>query len=212
MEFDVKVNYIAQTEFDDDTAKHISNNKYNTVSEYKENLRKELEDSLEYQNKQIILSKILENVTIVASAEKQTEYIFSLLCEQVESYVDQYAALGYKLTFGEMLKNMSGYNSIDELRAYAQEFAASEKGQLAIKQNTLLYAIIVSEQIEMTEDDYNTELEELSKEMNKTVEQLYEEYTEEFIRVYLNEQILLDKAEKSLEDMIATCECVLKSN
>lgn len=212
VEFDVKVNYIAQTNFDDDTAKHISNNKYNTVSEYKENLRKELEDSLEYQNKQIILSKILDNVTIIASAEKQTEYIFSLLCAKVESYVDQYASFGYKITFGEALKNMGGYNSIDELRKYAQEVAASDEGQLAIKQNTLLYAIIVSEQIEMTEEDYNTELEKLSKEMNKTVDKLYEEYTEEFIRIFLKERILLDKAEKSLEDMIATCECVLKNN
>ena len=212
VEFDVTINFIAQTNFDDDTASHISNKKYTTVDAYRENLRKELEESLKNQNDQVVLLEILNNVTVVASSEKQYEYMFAILCEQVDYYVDYYAQFGYKMTFGEMLKQLTGYNSIDELEKYTQELIASEDAQLIIKQNILPYAIIASEQIEMTEEDYNAKLEELCEEQKKTAEELYEAYTEEFIRAFLKEIVLMEKAEKCLEDMIDTCVCVEKSN
>lgn len=190
-EFEVKINYIAKTTFDNATASYISNNTYKTVSEYRQSVRKDLEDALKEQNNQSILLEILNNATVVASVEKQNEYIFGLFCAEVDYYVEMYQAYG--ISFGDMLKQF-GFNSVAELREYSEEYAKSENGQLTIKSSALNYAIIEAEKFEITDEEYKEALKKLCEDNKKTEEELYEEFTEATIKSYIEENILIEKA------------------
>ncbi len=198
VEFDVKINHIAKTTFDDATASHISNKKYTTVTAYRQNLRKELEEALKEQNKQSILLEILNNITIVASTEKQNEYVFGMLCSTIEYYVEYYSSFGYKVTFGDMLKQL-GFDSVDALTKYSEEYAKSESGILEIKSQILPYALIAAEDIAVTDDDYKKFIADEVESSKKTEAEIVEMYGGEEV---IKQIILLDKAEARLLEII----------
>ena len=194
VEFDVTVNYIANTVLNNGLVSKITNQQYTTISEYRQFLREDLQAALDEQNNQAIVLAILNNATLVATEEKQNEYVFGTLCANVAGYVEMYASYGMPVSFVDMLKQLTGFNSVEEFREYSANYAKSAQGQLAIKSSVLYHAIIEAEKFEITDEEYNEVLGQLCENMGMTAEALYEEFTEEFVRNYIEENILLEKA------------------
>ncbi len=179
VEFEVKVNYIAKTEFTDDAANYISNGQYKTKKEYIQSIKDSLQEELDTHNKEQIWNTILANATVIEIPQQQFDYIYNDFVSKVQYYVDMYAMYGMSYTFDQMLQ-MFGFADIDALKAYANDY---------IKNDLVYYAIMQAEQLEVTDAEYRAFLDTLIEQTGKTEEEIFKEYTEEYIK----EQILYNK-------------------
>lgn len=198
VEFDVKIGYIAKTIFDNDAAKYISNDQYKTAKEYKDYLKNTGNTNLKSYNEQFIWSTIIDNSDFIEIPKQQYDYYYHSYADELQSYADQMG-----MSMDDFLKTYAnyfglGFSSLKELEELANNL---------VKQELVAFAIMKAENFQMTEDEYNAKLKELSDSMKKTPEELYKEYTEEFIRDFINEQVLMNK----VTDFVTTQnECVKK--
>ena len=179
VEFEVKVNYIAKTEFTDDAANYISNGEFKTAKEYIQSIKDSLQEELDTHNKEQIWNTILENATIIEIPQQQFDYIYNSFVSEVQYYVDMYAMYGMSYTFDQMLQ-MFGFANVDALKEYANSY---------IKNDLVYYAIMQAEQLEVTDEEFRAFMDTLIEQTGQTEEQLLEEYTEEYIK----EQILYNE-------------------
>ncbi len=185
VEFEVKVNYIAKTDFTNDTASYISDGKYKTVKEYRSYLAEEANAQLASLNQQYIWSTVIGNATFIEIPAQEVDYWYYTYASDLESYasmmgmnLDDFLKAGYGGYFG-----INAY-SVDELKNMMIEL---------VKEELVMYSIMKAEQLEMSEEEYQEALEELAAELQTTAEKLYEDYTEDFIRDYLKQRVLMNK-------------------
>lgn len=184
--FEVKVNYIANTEFTDTLADYVSNGQYKTVKEYRDYLRKSVNTQLENLNNQLIWSKALENVTVIEIPQQHYDYVYYSYAEQLQSYADMMG-----MSLDDFLK--TGYGAAYfRINAYSLEQFKALVNEM-VKEEIFIQAVINAEQFEMTEEEYNEVLDDLIEELGTTVEQLYADYTEDFIRDYIRQDVLTNK-------------------
>lgn len=155
--FDVTVNSVSEKitpKLDDEFVKKESETS-KTVAEYREEIRKMLEEDEKAQKEEFlkteIFMKALENSEIIPSDES----IETFYNKQLIAYNDQAAA------FGLELKDLLAFQGMDLETFQHQIRAASSEGA---KQTLLMNAISEKEKLEVTEEDKEKLAEELGYE------------------------------------------------
>ena len=181
--FEIKINYIAQTNLTDGWVKEYSGGERATVAEFLEDIKSELNASIEQQNNQLLWNELTKGATVIEIPQQQFDYIYNAFCEEVNYYVQMYAMYGMSYTFEEML-GMFGFKSTDELKEYAKDY---------IKSDLVVYAIMQAEGLEITDEEFEALLGELIESTGKTREEVIQNYGGE---ESLKQTMLLNKVNK----------------
>ena len=186
--FEVKINYIAQTNFTDGWVKEYTNGQQTTCEEYKNYIRDGFNEEIEQENIALMWKAIIDNATFVEIPEQEFNYWFDYYKSEVEYYVYYYSMFGYKVTYEEMLV-MFGFENEEALRNWVTEEI--------VKTELVTFAIIQAEGFVATDEEYRIFLDILVEDTGKTEEELLETYGEEYIR----QQLVLNDVDKKVYEL-----------
>ncbi len=167
-------------ELDDEFAKDVS--EFETLEDYKKDLKEKVKERKEHQatheRESKAIEKLVENVVVdIPSA---------MIDSEVEQMVQQFSQnLAYQ---GMTLEQYLGYTNTT-----SEDFKTSLKpnAEKDVKLKLALEFIAKEEKIEVTDDEINEKIEELSKQYgNENSSSLKEN---ESVRAYMKEKILQDK-------------------
>ncbi|MGN1266858.1 MAG: trigger factor [Dorea sp.] len=150
-----------------------------TVEEYREEMRKVLEES----NKEYVKTELIETVwEAVLENTEVTEYPEEDLNAAVQEFYDYYqkGADYYEMDFADFLEQKQGVTE--------EEFeeAVTEQAKANVKEDLVVALIAEKEKIELTDEEYTAAQEELAEEMSyESVEKMIEDATEEAVRKYI---------------------------
>lgn len=196
--FHIKLKTIQKTEIpelDDDFAADVSD--FNTLDEYRANIRKELEEQAEenFKNEKqtVVLKKAMENAEIdipKAMIEEELNY----LMQQVR----------YRMAYSGV--NMEDYLKYTgtTLQKFRENYRAQAEAE--VRKDLVVDAIVKTENIEVTDDELNKEIEKYAKEAGKTDEEYRKTLNDDMlanIREYL-------KREKVPEMLVSNAEITEK--
>ncbi len=185
--FDIKINYIAQSEEPTDALiKECTSNQYETLEAYKTYIKSNLESQIKDNNINLLWDAVYDNATVISIPQEQADYWYYYYRDMIEYYVQYYAMFGYTVTYDEMLTQM-GFANDDELKEYAEEVATAE---------LVLFAIMQAEDITATDEEYEKLVSELMASESKTREEIIAEYGEDQMR----QDIMISKTEAFVED------------
>ena len=181
--FKVTLNSIAKKELptlDDEFARDIS--EFETLKDYRQSVKEKLEKKVAAENKAskeiAVFDKLLEN-TEVAIPEPMVE-------EQVENLIKQTEQeLSYQ---GMTIDTYCQYLGVDKEVMKSNFKVQAEKD---VKFRLAMEAVIKLEDIEVTEEDINTKIDELVKQYGKEEENNFK--NNENIKQYLTEQLKQEK-------------------
>ena len=185
--FHVIINSVQRVpELTDEVAAEVADGK--TVEEYKESVRQELTDTetlTQEQNvKYDLIDQVYDNATINGYPEDKlefyTKYAKYMYAQQAEAY-------------GMTLEDMCAAYGMTE-----EEFMTSleESYKEMLSQEMVLKAVAETENLEVTDEDYQDGVTKYAEELSVDEDALIEQYGEN----YLRNQILLDKALDFLYD------------
>ena len=185
--FHVIINSVQRVpELTDEVAAEVADGK--TVEEYKESVRQELMDTetltQEQNAKYDLIDQVYDNATINGYPEDKlefyTKYAKYMYAQQAEAY-------------GMTLEDMCAAYGMTE-----EEFMASleESYKEMLSQEMVLKAVAETENLEVTDEDYQDGVTKYAEELSVDEDALIEQYGEN----YLRNQILLDKALDFLYD------------
>lgn len=189
--FKCHINEIKRKErptFDDDFIQDIS--EYNTVSEYKEDLRKKLTEEYEAD-----FNKKKEDLAVEKAAENATVEIPELMIEtQTDNLLEQHfnTLKGYGLDIQKYME-MTGMN-IDQMRGIMREEAEKR-----CKVSLVLEAISEAENFNVTQEEMDARIEEMAKQYTLELEQVKEVMNASNGET-LKQEIALSKAVKMITD------------
>lgn len=162
--FEVKVNEIKETEvpaLDDEFAKDVS--EFDTLEEYKEDIRKNIQEreehKLKHEVEDVVVEKVVENAEMVIPD--------AMVQAEVDRMLNEF---DYQLrSQGISLNDYFKYTNIDE-----EEFKDNLKGDAKKKVETdlTLEKVVEAEAIEATDEEVDQELEEMAKQYGQEVEEL----------------------------------------
>ena len=177
VEFEIKVNYIAETHFTDAWVKEYTNDQYKTTDEFVQYLKDSINPEIKNANVEALWVKIMENATLVKMPQQQYDYITNQMRVEVEGYViySQYY-WGEQLDYLGVLKQL-GFKDEAEFEKYIDEYATSY-----VKSELVLHAVMQAENITVTDEEYRTFMDTLMESTGKNEEALLEQYGEEKIR------------------------------
>lgn len=162
--FQVKVNEVKQKHLpalDDEFAKDVSD--FDTLDEYKADLRKQLEErkkeEAEQQKRDTVVEKAAEN----ASVEIPNAMIEQEIDRMLQNLEQQLSMQGMNL---DIYKQVSGVDD-DGLREQAKSEAEKR-----VKNSLVLEAIAKAEDVEVTEADIEEELQKMSEQFNRPLEEI----------------------------------------
>ncbi len=177
---DIKVEELP--ELDDEFAKDVS--EFETLDEFKEDIRKNLEkmeeERLQMNYRQNVLDKAVEGMKV----ELHDVMIQDAKNRMYEDYKRQLSSYGIDVS--QYLK-ASG-KSEDEIKDSMTEEATKQ-----LKQEAFLKTLVKTEKIEVTDEDLDKEFEALSKQYNKPLEEIREVF-KGFYLENLKEDISYKKA------------------
>ena len=148
-------------EIDDEFAKDVS--EFDTLEEYKEDLKKTLTERKEKAAETTLRNKMLETAVANASVEIPA----AAIDEQCDQMIEQYAqTLSYQ---GMNLNQYMQYTgtTMESLRASVRPDAERQ-----LKENLVLEAIAKAEAIEVTDEDVENEIADMAKNYGMEVEQI----------------------------------------
>lgn len=177
VEFEIKVNYIAETHFTDAWVKEYTNDQYKTTDEFVQYLKDSINPEIKNANVEALWVKIMENATLVKMPQQQYDYITNQMRVEVEGYViySQYY-WGEQLDYLGVLTKL-GFKDEAEFEKYIDEYATSY-----VKSELVLHAVMQAENITVTDEEYRIFMESLRKSTGKTEEEILAQYGEEKIR------------------------------
>jgi trigger factor len=181
--FKVTLNSISKKELpalDDEFVKDIS--EFETLKDYKQSVKEKLEKRVQAENKAAketaVFDKLLENTDVVVPE--------SMILEQVENIVKQ---TEQELSMqGMTLDNYCKYLGVDKDVMKANFKVQAEKD---VKFRLALEAVAKLENIEVSDEDINTKIDELVKQYGKEEENNFK--NNENIKRYLTEQLKQEK-------------------
>lgn len=162
--FKVKVNEIRRKRLpalDDEFAKDVS--EFDTLAEFKEDLRKKLEEQAKQREDDEIKNQVVEKVAQEAKIDLPEVMIRDEAHHMVHEFEDRLRAQGLSLDL------YFQFTGMDEEALMDQYMESAEK---RVRANLTLEAIAEKEGIEPTEEEMNQEIEELSKLYRTTREEL----------------------------------------
>ncbi len=168
-------------ELDDEFASNVS--EFETLEDYKKDIRKHLQENLEARLKREDDNNIIE--TIVKSSEVEIPQV--LVEKQLDMFVDDFkmrlSYQGYKLEDYLKQVNMTMQQLRDERREQAKE---------VVKTRLVLEAIVKQEKLEVTEEELDAKLKETADKYNKSLEDYKKSLGDRNIAYYQND-ILMNK-------------------
>ncbi len=188
--FTVTINYIAQTKFTDEWVKTFSEGAQETCDEYREYVRKTVNDIFKESNTVLLWEKIMDNATVIEIPQQQIDYVYSEFRKEVENYAQMFG-----VTYEEFLK--SGYAAYFLGINYTTEAEIIEAIKESLTYEIVRLAVVQAEGIVATDEEYGIMLETLVEQMGKTEEEVLQQYSEEYIR----QQIVLNKLDGVVYDL-----------
>lgn len=183
--FKVKVHEIKRKELpelDDEFAKDVS--EFETLAEFKEDLKKQLEARKEQEGKAARESALVDKIGENAEVEIPEAMIQGEVQNMVRDFDNRLHAQGMNL---DMFLNFSG-QTIDDLKAQMQGDAEKR-----VRNNLVLEQIAKAEEIEATEEEINKELADMAEAYKRTPEDIRNILAANGSLGSLNEEILLRK-------------------
>lgn len=177
VEFEIKINYIAETHFTDAWVKEYTSDQYKTTDEFVEYLRTSINEDIKDANLESIWLAIAEKATLDKIPQQQYDYIYHAMKDEVEGYViySQYY-FGQQLDYAGVLVQL-GFKDEAEFEEYVDEYAKAY-----IKSELVIYAVLQAENIGVSDEEYRIFMDSLVESTGKTEEALLEQYGEEEIR------------------------------
>ncbi|MDX9916433.1 MAG: trigger factor [Gudongella sp.] len=139
-------------EIDDEFAKDVS--EFDTLDEYKESIKKELEESLKEQEKIDIENQIVEKVVEMSTLEVPPAMIDSQVDNEIKDFEYRVSMQGFELDKYLELTGMNLESLRDNFRPVAEK---------RVKADLVLEAIAKAENIEVTDEDIDNELRKLAE-------------------------------------------------
>ncbi|MGN1207927.1 MAG: trigger factor [Christensenellales bacterium] len=183
-QFDVTIKEVREKqlpELDDDFAKNYS--EFETLDEYKKDIEKSLlsekEKQAKYKAENDLIDKITENATVEVSE--------TLIEKQIDEFIKdfEYRLMYQGLKLDDYLKHMN--TTMKELRDSRRDDAIQ-----TAKTKLVLEEILKREKIEVSEEELNQKLVEMSEARNINLEDFKKSLSEEFFnRIY--GQMVTDK-------------------
>ena len=194
--FKVKLNELSYTELpelDDEFAKDVS--EFDTLDEYKESLRKELQqtndEQAEGEFRTAIMKQACDNMTV--------EIPKVMVDDKVEEVLRNYAA-----NFGLTDRDLS-LDKLIEMFGLSEEVVNNNlrpNAEMQVKSELLLDAIIKAEDIQVTDEETEEYLSKMAENIGAKVEEVKQYFGEGFIST----EIKKDKASKLIFDSAVVAE------
>ena len=146
-------------ELDDEFAKDVS--EFDTLEEYKANIRKTLQENAENSSRDEFLDKILEQITAEMEGEIPDAYIDERTQEQIEQFAQRLQQQGISLDMYIKMFNIPQEEFVANLRKTAEK---------QLREELVLTKIADLEDIQVAEEDKEAEFEKLAKQYGVEVD------------------------------------------
>lgn len=190
-EFKVKIKEIKVKELpelDDDFAQDVSN--FDTIAEYKEDLKKKLaenkEEALKREREETVIGKIIEN----AQMDIPEQMVEAQTRQMTQEFAQRLSSQGLSIDQYMQFTGLTPQKMIEELKPQALK---------RIQSRLVLEAVVAAENIETSEDELNKEIENMASMYQMEVDKLKEVIGEEE-----KKQISLDLAVQKAVDMVTS--------
>lgn len=190
-EFKVKIKEIKVKELpelDDDFAQDVSN--FDTMAEYKEDLKKKLtenkEEALKREREEVVIGKIIEN----AQMDIPEQMVDAQTRQMTQEFAQRLSAQGLSIDQYMQFTGLTPQKMIDELKPQALK---------RIQSRLVLEAVVAAENIETSEDELNKEIENMASMYQMEADKLKEVIGEEE-----KKQISLDLAVQKAVEMVTS--------
>ena len=170
---------------DDEFAKDVS--EFDTLEEYKKDLAAKLQENKEKEAKQALEAEVISKVAEAATVEIPAAMIATEQSYMLRDFENRLSSQGMNL---DLYYQFSGQ---DEAALLEQMKGDAEKRVL---NNLVLEAVAKAENLTVSEEDVNVELEELSKLYNRPAEEIRSIFAQNGNLENLSEDLLLRKAIK----------------
>ena len=188
-EFKVKIKEIKVKELpelDDDFAQDVSN--FDTIAEYKEDLKKKLaenkEEALKREREETVIGKIIEN----AQMDIPEQMVEAQTRQMTQEFAQRLSSQGLSIDQYMQFTGLTPQKMIEELKPQALK---------RIQSRLVLEAVVAAENIETSEDELNKEIENMASMYQMEVDKLKEVIGEEE-----KKQIGLDLAVQKAVEMV----------
>lgn len=172
--FTITVNSIAP-ELNDEFVQSVSTES-TTVEEYKEEMKKALEEDAELSYESSLMTAVWEVISENTEVYEYPEEDVQALVEQVVSYYESYAE-AYGTDYETLIVEQMG-STVEDFEAQLEEMAKE-----SIKEEMIIQAIAEKEKIEMDDETYEAELEKIATTNGYTsVDELKEAFEEEDLK------------------------------
>ncbi len=190
-EFEVTLHEVEEKilpELNDEFASNVS--EFETFEEYKADIKRHMEESLEAQLERENENKLLEKITSLAEVDVPKVMVEA----QLDSYVkDMETRLSYSgIKMDEYLKHMN--ITLDQLRENNREHA-----EKTVKTRLVLEAIIKELKLSASQEEIMKKVEELASKYGKTADD-YKKVLNEKQYIYFENEIIFDKLIKYLKE------------
>ena len=190
-EFKVKIKEIKGKELpelDDDFAQDVSN--FDTIAEYKEDLKKKLaenkEEALKREREETVIGKIIEN----AQMDIPEQMVEAQTRQMTQEFAQRLSSQGLSIDQYMQFTGLTPQKMIEELKPQALK---------RIQSRLVLEAVVAAENIETSEDELNKEIENMASMYQMEVDKLKEVIGEEE-----KKQISLDLAVQKAVEMVTS--------
>lgn len=190
-EFKVKIKEIKVKELpelDDDFAQDVSN--FDTIAEYKEDLKKKLaenkEEALKREREETVIGKIIEN----AQMDIPEQMVEAQTRQMTQEFAQRLSSQGLSIDQYMQFTGLTPQKMIEELKPQALK---------RIQSRLVLEAVVAAENIETSEDELNKEIENMASMYQMEVDKLKEVIGEEE-----KKQIILDLAVQKAVEMVTS--------
>lgn len=157
--FDVKINEVKTKELpelDDEFAKDVS--EFDTLLEYKDSIKKDLEESLKSQEKVETQNKVVDKVIEISEVELPEAMIETGIENEVNDFEYRIKQQGF---------DMKQYLELTGTTQEDLELNFRPTAEKRVKADLVLEAVAEAEKIEATEEDLDKELEKLAEQYSK---------------------------------------------
>lgn len=187
--FNVKIKEIKVKELpelDDDFAQDVSN--FDTIAEYKEDLKKKLtenkEEALKREREEAVIGKIIEN----AQMDIPEQMVDAQTRQMTQEFAQRLSSQGLSIDQYMQFTGLTPQKMIEELKPQALK---------RIQSRLVLEAVVAAENIETTEEELDKEIENMASMYQMEVDKLKEVIGEEE-----KKQIGLDLAVQKAVEMV----------
>lgn len=187
--FKVKLKSITKSEYpnlDDEFAKDVS--EFDTLDEYKESIRKDLEDRKAKENEIAQQNEAIENLIKISKVNAPKAMVEHELSHQVEDMENQLKQMGMDMkTYAKYLNK-----DIEDLK---EDYRP--KAEMRVKADLVIDAIVDKEKFEISDEEIEREYEDLAKSMGlekdaKEMETIRNDQTKAYIVTNLKRRKAVD--------------------